>query len=382
MTDATRLVVFSDDWGRHPSSCQHLVKQLLDRYPVTWVNTIGTRLPALNWYTLERGFMKLSGWLRRPEPAASTQPSNPNVLGPLMWPSFRHGWERALNQWFLSRALTRDASGKAAKPVGVTTIPVVADLVGRPPVDQWVYYCVDDLSEWPGLDKSSLEAMERELVRKVDAVIAVSPNLVDRMARMGRSATLLTHGVDVDFWKVEAASAGDGSIHALFWGVVDRRLDLDWLAALDRKAPAGAVSLIGPANEPDPAVDGFASVKRVGPVAFEELPRLAARAKVLVMPYADLPATRAMQPLKFKEYLATGRPVVARALPAVLEWKDACDLCSTAEEFAARVLERAKTGLPPEQARARERLASESWAAKARVFEDVILSVAKGWADR
>jgi hypothetical protein len=34
------------------------------------------------------------------------------------------------------------------------------------------------------------------------------------------------------------------------------------------------------------------------------------------MPYADLAATRAMQPLKLKEYLATGRPVVVRDLPA------------------------------------------------------------------
>jgi len=24
-----RLVVFSDDWGRHPSSCQHLIRRLL-----------------------------------------------------------------------------------------------------------------------------------------------------------------------------------------------------------------------------------------------------------------------------------------------------------------------------------------------------------------
>ena len=37
------LLVFSDDWGRHPSSCQHLVRNLLDRYPVVSVNTIGTR---------------------------------------------------------------------------------------------------------------------------------------------------------------------------------------------------------------------------------------------------------------------------------------------------------------------------------------------------
>ena len=38
----TSFLVFADDWGRHPSSCQHLIRQLLARYPVLWVNTIGT----------------------------------------------------------------------------------------------------------------------------------------------------------------------------------------------------------------------------------------------------------------------------------------------------------------------------------------------------
>ena len=32
------LLVFADDWGRHPSSCQHLIQELLPQYQVTWVN--------------------------------------------------------------------------------------------------------------------------------------------------------------------------------------------------------------------------------------------------------------------------------------------------------------------------------------------------------
>ena len=35
-----QLLVFSDDWGRHPSSCQHLISQLLPKYHVDWVNTM------------------------------------------------------------------------------------------------------------------------------------------------------------------------------------------------------------------------------------------------------------------------------------------------------------------------------------------------------
>ena len=90
---------------------------------------------------------------------------------------------------------------------------------------------------------------------------------------------------------------------------------------------------------------------------------------MLIAPYADLPVTRAMQPLKLKEYIATGKPVVVRKLPATEPWADCVDVVETPEEFATVVMERLQLGLPDTQRRARQRLESESWAAKAEQFE-------------
>lgn len=70
------LLVFSDDWGRHPSSCQHIVRELLDRHRVFWVNTIGTRPPRLDLYTLQRGAVKLASWLKSDSsPMISSRPT-------------------------------------------------------------------------------------------------------------------------------------------------------------------------------------------------------------------------------------------------------------------------------------------------------------------
>jgi hypothetical protein len=80
-----------------------------------------------------------------------------------------------------------------------------------------------------------------------------------------------------------------------------------------------------------------------------------------------------MQPLKLKEYLATDKPVVVRRLPATIEWSDAADVVDSAEEFARVVAERARSGLPESQRRARRRLVDESWDAKARLFEALLL---------
>jgi hypothetical protein len=113
---------------------------------------------------------------------------------------------------------------------------------------------------------------------------------------------------------------------------------------------------------------------RLAPLPYEQLPSLAQEAAVLIMPYADLPVTRAMQPLKLKEYLATGKPAVVRDLPAVRAWADCLDSVATAEAFSQAVRRRLREGVPAEQQHARARLAEESWAAKALEFERCALT--------
>ena len=66
-----------------------------------------------------------------------------------------------------------------------------------------MYYCVDDFAEWPGLDGSTLRAMESELVAKVDALIAVSDALQEKLERSRSPVHLLTHGVDLAHWQAE-----------------------------------------------------------------------------------------------------------------------------------------------------------------------------------
>jgi glycosyltransferase involved in cell wall biosynthesis len=389
------LLVFSDDWGRHPSSCQHLVGELLKAHPVVWFNTIGTRPPRLDRLTLGRGLEKVREWIapeRAAIPAAAVDARGgdaaaprPTVRSPVMWPRFRRAAERRLNARLLGRAIHGTLT-PGERAIGITTLPLVADLIGRVPVERWVYYCVDDLGEWPGLDRETLVAMERRLVERVDDIVVVSDALEQRIRSLGRDATLLTHGVDLDHWGLPApastvppeATVADLRLAALepplivFWGVVDRRLEVDWLDTLARRLERGTLLLVGPRNNPDPRLERTPRLVVEEPLPYRELPRLAAAASVLVMPYADLLATRAMQPLKLKEYLATGLPVVASSLPAVEPWRDACDVVADAGAFADVVARRLESGLPSSQAMARQRLAGESWKRKAEVFEEVL----------
>jgi len=374
---ATPLLVFADDWGRHPSSCQHLVRHLLPEHPTNWINTIGTRTPRLDLETVRRAAGKLRQWVGRSTSTIRTSlPDGLTVRNPRMWPWLTRSFDRRLNRALLLRQLIPLIRTMPQAPVAITTLPIVADLMGKLPVSRWVYYCVDDFGQWPGLDRKTMGRLERTVVAKADVVISVSETLQARLRGMDRESHLLTHGVDLDFWRSACGTtSGIDKLERpliIFWGVIDRRMDTTFVESLSRSLKRGTIVLAGPEQDPDPALARLSRTHRTGPLPFEMLPGLAREAAVLIMPYVDQPVTRAMQPLKLKEYLATGKPVVVRDLPANREWAGALDLAASPDEFAAMVLRRLDAGVPPEQVKARERLVSESWQAKAAEFARII----------
>lgn len=372
------LLVFSDDWGRHPSSCQHLIRHLLDRYEVYWVNTIGTRTPSLDLSTLARCWEKLRHWTR-PNDRNGLLPTNLHVLNPWMWPWFSSPFHRTLNRKLLLRQL-RPIVERSTKPViGITTLPIVADVMTDLPVSRWVYYCVDDFGHWPGLDQISMRSMEADLIHRADRFIAVSDNLRAKLSAAGRQSRLLTHGIDLDHWNHNGQNLSLPEFDrlerplVLFWGVIDRRMDVGLLKQLAADLSRGTIVLVGPESDPDPELFGVPRVIRLPPVHYDQLPYLAREAHVLIMPYTDSPVTRAMQPLKLKEYLATGKPTVVRDLPSVRSWADCLDTADCPESFSELVRLRIRDGMPDSQGVARNRLAREGWAEKARQFEHWIL---------
>lgn len=376
-TRAGTLLVFADDWGRHPSSCQHLIAKLLPNYHVCWVNTIGMRTPRLNRVTITRAIEKFRPWMNA-RPRTASLPSNLQVIDPKMWPWFSRSHDRWLNRSMLLRGLKPVLKNLARPVVGVSTLPIVADLIGPLHLDRWVYYCVDDFSQWPGLDHHAMATMEDVLIEHADRLIAASPALQAHLALHGKESQLLTHGVELDHWHLPAEDSPHAEVTpwehlpkplVVFWGLIDKRMDTRFVHQLAVSLKSGTILLVGPMEHPDPMLLQAPRVVRLPAIDYDQLPQLAADAAVLVMPYADLPVTRAMQPLKLKEYLATGKPVVARALPAIEPWADGLDAVASAEEFVAAVNLRIKSGLDPAQYTARARLESEGWAAKARQFE-------------
>ena len=378
----TLLLVFSDDWGRHPSSCQHLIKHLLDRYDVLWVNTIGTRALKLNWVTIRRAFEKAVSWFRPSKGRGVGQPNsesqnNPIVLNPKMLPSFGGHTRRRINKSLLIKQIIPELEKHNGSVIGISTVPYISDLIGELPVDRWVYYCVDDWSCWPEMDAKPLRQMESELIDKCHDIICVSRALQDRIFQQtGRNSVLLQHGFDEQFLNRPRSTKFLKQYPGrkiLYWGLIDQRLDPKIVTACANAFPKDSFVFVGPKANPFPELFAPQNVYSHGVVEYSQLPALAMESSALIMPYLDNDVTRQIQPLKMLEYLAVHKPVIARNLPSTAEWSDCLDVANNPEEFVKLLKKRLEKGITSTQRRARKRVEEQSWAKKAEEFEQMFL---------
>ena len=251
------FIVFSDNWGRHPFSCQHIMKNFIGENRVLWVNTIGMRNPRFTLYDFRRSADIVSGWCTpKKKHQCSAEPDNLTIIKPIMTPYHQISWIRAIN----NKSVFKSVSNKAAelgfrRPIIVTTLPHTAESVLMFDSAAVVYYCVDDFTFWPGINRSFILSMEELLLKKADLLFASADELCRKKERNGRRPHLLPHGVDFDHFNAGAVCSVSpeplANISAPivgFFGALSAWLDYELLSELAVLRPDWSFVYIGPAD--------------------------------------------------------------------------------------------------------------------------------------
>lgn len=375
------IIVFSDDWGRHPSSCQHLVKQLLPYNRVIWVNTIGMRSPQFSLYDLKRSFEVIGSWLqKKSETETCAVPENLMVVSPVMIPYNNISVIRSFNRLSIRHTLRRIMSEKGMSDVVViSTFPCTCDCVGDLDESVYVYYCVDDFVNWPDVDLNLINEMEEKLLQQCDLVLATAEELCKVKTTSNKPTHLLAHGVDFDRFNVcrDQGNAPETMIKITgpiigFFGALSAWLDFDLLVDLAKERPDWSFVFIGPADTDISPMINIPNVHLLGKVAYEQLPLYAAWFDVGIIPFQVNELTKSVNPLKLLEYLSLGLPVVSTFMPEVLKYSDVVYIAHGKEEFL-HALEAclAETGGKRRQLRL-EKASNNSWQAVAERFGQLV----------
>jgi glycosyltransferase involved in cell wall biosynthesis len=192
-----------------------------------------------------------------------------------------------------------------------------------------VYDRIDLHTAFPGVP-AEVGERERLLMAVCDLVTATSPALAELPRSLGLRVEALPNAVAVgDFAGLAPPGlppAGDASalhgVRAGFVGALDGRIDAEALAAAATALPGWELRLAGRVEDPRiGALRQLPNVTLLGEIPYPLVPTFLAALDVGMVPYRDLPITRAIDPVKLYEMLALGLPVALLRLPATARWE-------------------------------------------------------------
>ena len=234
---------------------------------------------------------------------------------------------------------------------------------------------MDDYSGFASMAKPVL-AQEPFLISNTDLVLASSHLLYKRIRDESESVILLQNGTDFEHFSSPGPLrplAGIGHPIIGYYGAISDWFDVDLIRKAAISKPGWHFVLIGEVeNEEVWSLKKLPNVHLPGPQPYSSLPSYLQDFDVACIPFLDTPLTRAVNPVKFYEYLSAGKPVVSVRMPDLEQHPDYFYPAGSAAEFVSQI-EKALSEDSEEQRRTRIDFASKNrWEDRFAVLKEAI----------
>lgn len=366
----TPIIAFAKDWQEDPTSNHHVLRELAKSRRVLWLNSIATRTPRLS---SGRDVGKLARKLREFVRGPVNVEHDLWVTSPLAVPLPGSEAARTIN-----RSLLRAQIQALRVRMDIdrfqlwTFLPNTADYIGTLGEDCAVYYCVDEWSLFSYIDREQTVRAERALLAKVDAVFAINRPLAEAKRALNPRTFVSSHGVDHALFAraLEDATVVPPDLAALphprigFYGTLRDWVDFELIGHVARKRPDWALVLIGQELADTSPLRGLPNVHRLGQKLHSELPAYCKGFDVGMIPYRIDERMTFVNPLKLREYLSAGLPVVSTPVPEVTRLSHLVHVAATRDDFVSAI-ERALGERSPAARGVRSlAMTTETWAAR------------------
>lgn len=384
MLENRNIIVFADDWGRHPSTMQHIGKVLSEKNRLLWVGSLGLRRPELGLKDFKRLYEKFRKIIS-PSKNETDKEETPNVIEihPFVLPFHDNKIIHVINNFLLLRILkSKMKKLNFLEPVIITSSPIMYALFGKLGERSSHYICLDDYSLFNGAFHSLIQ-FEKYTLDKVNSSFSVSkPLLLSRLPKSGIN-NFLPQGVDLNHFTPKRKNSiqrfkGMKSPIIGFFGLISEWVDLEIIIHLAKTLPDYSIVLIGDTVIDTSVLKQFPNINFTGKVSYELLPEYASEFSVGIIPFKINDLTKAVNPLKLIEYLALGLPVVTTPMDEVIQFKDYICIAKEKEEFVQMVKNEILSDSDSKREQRRKMASNYSWDSITHELGKIILSTEKG----
>jgi glycosyltransferase involved in cell wall biosynthesis len=365
------MLCFGHDWSGDPLSKTHVMRVLARDNRILWINSIGYRTPTASARDFKRAVEKLKSIARSFAAPIKEVERNIFVLSPFAVPAYGIPWMRAVNRELLRMQIQRAMKKlRFRRPIDWVFNPTGGVVAGALGEDLVVYYCVDEFTAFSDAGTRSLIEIEDKLLRRADLVVVSSDRLHRSKKPKNPTTVVIRHGVDYAHFRkaLDPATQLPADIARLpkpvigYFGLMAADwIDIDLLEAVARRFPSGSLVLLGKVTTDVSRLASLPNVHLLGRKPFSELPAYSKAFDVGILPFPITEVTLNSNPLKVREYLAAGLPVVSTRIPEV-ETIGKCIIADDTEGFLRGIEEALKD--PGPRAERSEWMKDESWEGK------------------
>lgn len=357
-----------EDWWYHNRGHydMQMMRELSAHVPVLYVNSIGMRVPTLGegGMFFRRVLRKLKSFRRGYVPVRE----NFSVVSPLSIPG-RIG--RAVSKGTLVSQVKAGASRMGiTKPLVWVNCPPGAEALDAINPAALVYQRTDRYEDFDGVDRELIAGYDRRLKRDADLTLFCASLLYENERDQCTRARFIDHGADTDRFEragIDPADPTDVAPIARprvgFVGGIDAHTFWpEMFEQVVKDTPQCQFVLVGGKTLPDEWCD-LPNAHFLGQKDYADVPQYMASCDVLVMPWNRSDWIKACNPIKLKEYLAVGRPIVTTSFHELKNYEGLVRVADDAGSFAEAI--RAALAEPFDPSPGRDRVRSATWTARA-----------------
>ena len=304
------------------------------------------------------------------------------VYSPFTLPVHHLAWARSLNEMIL-RCQIRHVSHKLnlAKPTVWVACPAACDTALKIREGLLVYQRTDRFEEYPNVDSNIIKAYDLKLKAQADLTLFVNRLLFDEESDQCRKAFYLDHGVDYKSFSTaeqdpdrpEDVADIPKPIVGFFGAIDDHTFDAGLVETIADLLPEMSIVLVGNVSSQTNGLADKPNVWFLGQKDYEQIPHYGKCFDVAIMPWSQNRWIEACNPVKLKEYLALGKPVVSTPFAELREYLDVVRVARTPDEFAAHVKEAIKDDSAELVAERKKKVEKASWDDKAHLLVTELL---------